>query len=160
MATRRTGQHIEREARYEATGLSPAQRKEYVRQLMNRGWSERQIASRLGIGASTAHYICAELKGRPRQSVSLRMCEGCWGDFPKDQLGPTGLCPECRTMARHDSIRAVQARALRDYTPEDGDALIRLVVDLTDRGWTRSLVALATRLSRREVSAVLAKAGR
>jgi DNA-directed RNA polymerase specialized sigma24 family protein len=91
----RPSQKLTWEARTELTGLSPLQREELVRKLVKAGWSERQIAKWLGIAASTAHYAVAAVKGRPRQSRRVMMCEGCWEDFPASEL-VGGLCAECR----------------------------------------------------------------
>jgi AraC-like DNA-binding protein len=89
------GQHIEREARYAATKLTPLQRKEYIRRLYNAGYSESQIAKAVGLSKSGTHWIIQDLKGKPRVTTRV-MCEGCWQDFPKTQLNDNGLCPDCR----------------------------------------------------------------
>jgi rubredoxin len=89
------GQHIEREARYVQTGLSPAERDKYVWEQHHRGVSFQKIGDHLGMSKSACKYIFDRLSGTPRQSVSLDMCEGCWQDFPKSQLDDN-LCPDCR----------------------------------------------------------------
>jgi len=90
------GQKMEREARFEATGLTPAQRLEYVRRRVNAGWSERQIARALGVCPATAHHLVHEVRtGQKRVSIRQAMCEGCWEDFPAKQLNRDGLCPDC-----------------------------------------------------------------
>lgn len=84
------------EARYEATGLTPATRLDYVRRLVAAGYSERRVAKALGVCNATAHHLVHEVRtGRKRVTVVVEMCEGCWQDFPRDQLNRDGLCPEC-----------------------------------------------------------------
>jgi hypothetical protein len=78
--------------------MTPPQRRAYVRKLVLRGFSERQIARVIGMSASGTHYLVSEIKGRPRVQTRTKMCEGCWDDFPAAELDG-GLCPECRGLA-------------------------------------------------------------
>jgi hypothetical protein len=88
------GQHIEREARYEQTRLSPAQRDATVWDLKHRGYSYAQIGKRLGMSKSACKYIFDRLSGTPRIQKQSAMCQGCWRDVYRDQL-TNSLCPEC-----------------------------------------------------------------
>jgi hypothetical protein len=54
----------------------------------------------------------------------------------------------------------MEAFAIRDRIPSlDQDARIRLIVELHDRGWSHQLIATSTKLTRRKVADVLARAG-
>jgi hypothetical protein len=61
----------------------------------------------------------------------------------------------------HDAgVRKIEAFAIRDRIPSlDQDARIRLIVELHDRGWSHQLIATSTKLTRRKVADVLARAG-
>jgi FixJ family two-component response regulator len=89
------GQKLEREARAKLTGLTQTQRKEYVRRLVNAGYSERQIAKAIGMSTGGTHYLVAEIKGHKRQAVTVAMCEQCWEDKPLTQLNHDRICTEC-----------------------------------------------------------------
>jgi hypothetical protein len=94
------GQHIEREARFEQTGISPAQRETYVWEQHNRGVSYEKIGKRLGMSKSAVKYIFDRLSGHPRQPATASdMCQGCWSDFPKSKLNAAGLCDACAGTA-------------------------------------------------------------
>jgi hypothetical protein len=93
------GQHIEREARWAQTGLSPVQRDERVWELKHKGYSYAQIGKHLGMSKSACKYIFDRLNGHPRQTASIDMCQECWRDFPKRELGAAGLCSECAGTA-------------------------------------------------------------
>lgn len=72
-----------------------AERDATIRRLLAAGCSERQIAKAIGMSNSGTHYLVAAIKGHPRRVVDLDCCDGCWEDFPRDQL-VVGLCPDCR----------------------------------------------------------------
>lgn len=59
------GQHIEREARYEQTGLTELQRDALIAQLRGRGWSQARIGRQLGMTQQAVSLICARLAGKP-----------------------------------------------------------------------------------------------
>lgn len=85
------GQHIERESRFEATGLTPAQRAAYVKRLSAAGWSVRRIAKAVKMSPTGVQYIL-----KPRSElVRYVMCEGCWGTVPAKALNADGLCSDC-----------------------------------------------------------------
>lgn len=90
------GQHIEREARVAQTGLTLTQRDQVVRDLKHRGYSFQKIGDHLGMSKSAIKYIYDRLSGNPRQQRQSDMCQGCWGEFFRDQLNIDGLCSECR----------------------------------------------------------------
>jgi transcriptional regulator len=50
------GQHIEREARYETTGLTTLQRDELILKLRRKGWTQTKIARYLGMTQPAVHY--------------------------------------------------------------------------------------------------------
>jgi FixJ family two-component response regulator len=89
------GQHLDREARAAITNMTPAQRKEYVRKLVLRGFTERQIARAIGMSNSGTHYLVSEIKGRPRSQERMTICQGCWDDHKVSELDG-GLCVDCR----------------------------------------------------------------
>jgi hypothetical protein len=89
------GQHIEGGARYEQTGLSPVQRDERIWELKHKGYSYAQIGKHLGMSKSACKYIFDRLSGTPRIQKQSDACQGCWGDFYRDQLNAAGLCSEC-----------------------------------------------------------------
>ena len=89
-----TGQHIEREARYALTKMTPVQRTDYVRRAVAASWSERQIARALGMAPSSIHYIVEAVKGRPHKTAQRAICAGCGRRFPVVQLDD-GLCQDC-----------------------------------------------------------------
>jgi hypothetical protein len=95
------GQHIEREARYAATGLTPAQRDKLIWEWHNRGYSFQKIGDHLKMSKSAVKYIFDRLSGTPRVQTGKQsdMCQGCWGSFPRNQLNSDGLCPECTAAA-------------------------------------------------------------
>ena len=91
------GQRIDREERYEKTGLTTQARKELVAGLRKQGWTERRIAKHLGVAPSNVHYILAELAGKPRIQARTEMCENCGENFPAKELDPnSGYCQECQ----------------------------------------------------------------
>ncbi len=91
------GGHIEREARYTATGLSPAQRDERIWQLYHLGWSQRQIMKQVGMTQAGVSHALKRLKGIARKRATYRMCAGeCGDNYPIEQLDVHGLCGECR----------------------------------------------------------------
>jgi hypothetical protein len=89
------GQHMEREARYAQTGLTPVQRDQVIWEWHRRGVSYAAIGKRLGMSKSACKYIYDRLDGKPRQQIRYRMCEECLRTFPKDQLTADRLCSEC-----------------------------------------------------------------
>jgi rubredoxin len=89
------GQHIERQARYAATGLTPAQRDQFIWEWHRAGKSFAQIGKHLGMSKSACKYIFDRLSGTPRVQKQSAMCQGCWDSFYRDQLNSDGLCPEC-----------------------------------------------------------------
>jgi hypothetical protein len=94
------GQHIEREARAAATGLTPVQRDKYIVQWKNAGHSFSQIGKRLGMSKSAVKYrYDAAALGKSRQARQVDMCQGCWEGFYRDQLNEAGLCPKCAAGA-------------------------------------------------------------
>jgi hypothetical protein len=93
------GQHIEREARYAATGLTPAQRDQLIWTLHRRGVSYEKIGKRLGMSKSACKYIFDRLSGISRVQKQSDMCQGCWGSFSRDQLNRDSLCTECSESA-------------------------------------------------------------
>lgn len=92
------GQHIEREARYAQTGLTSGERDKLILQLNAKGYSQAKIGRYLGLTQPAIHYALQRLSGTaPRKkSVRMDMCEGCWDDFPADQLNGDGLCSACQ----------------------------------------------------------------
>jgi hypothetical protein len=95
------GQHIEREARYAATGLTPAQRDKLIWEWHSRGYSFQKIGDHLKMSKSAVKYIFDRLSGTPRVQTGKQsdMCQGCWGSFPRNQLNSDGLCLECTAAA-------------------------------------------------------------
>ena|ERR1700722_1932498 len=93
------GQHIEREARYAATGLSDTQRDKLISQWHNAGHSFAQIGKRLGMSKSAVKYRFDAANGIPRQARQVDMCQKCWEGFYRDQLNSDGLCPKCSAGA-------------------------------------------------------------
>lgn len=89
------GQHIEREARYEATGLTDAQRDQMILELTRKKWSQHRIAKKLGLTQPAIHYALIRLSGGTRNRAKSGVCDLCWRDFPADQLNRDGLCSEC-----------------------------------------------------------------
>lgn len=87
--------HIEREAQYAKTQLTPAQRREYIRRLYNAKYTERRIAEIVGMSKTGVHWIIEDLKGKKRTTTRVT-CEGCWEDFNKAELDHNGLCQNCR----------------------------------------------------------------
>jgi hypothetical protein len=61
-------QHIEREARYEATRLTTKQRDQMIWQLRRKGWSQVKIARHLGMTQPAIHYALNRLAGIPRRT--------------------------------------------------------------------------------------------
>jgi hypothetical protein len=92
------GQHIEREARWAATGMTQAQRDKLIWEWHNRGVPYSKIGQHLGMSKSAVKYRFDALNGRPRQQRQVDMCQGCWDGFYRDQL-TNGLCPKCSTSA-------------------------------------------------------------
>jgi hypothetical protein len=90
------GQHIEREARYEKTRMSPAKRDEMILALYRRGVSEAKIAARVGLSTGGTHYAIRRLTGRARVQVKWVTCESCWDEHLPEELDRNGLCVECR----------------------------------------------------------------
>lgn len=90
------GQRIDREDRYENTGLTVQARNAQIIKLHKQGWTERAIAKHFGIAPSNAHYIIAAAAGKPRNQAKYGMCEGCWEDFPASQLDKNEHCTDCR----------------------------------------------------------------
>jgi hypothetical protein len=89
--------HIDREARYAATGMTPVQVRARIAKLHNAGWSERRIAAATGYSKTGVHWIIQSLKGIPR-TTSRGMCESCWDDCDLAILHEhDGLCLECAT---------------------------------------------------------------
>lgn len=78
----------------EALG-TPAQINQRILALRQQGLTLTEIGRRVGLGTSTVKYRLDALGGKRRVSVSRKMCEGCWDDFPADQLDHNGLCPAC-----------------------------------------------------------------
>jgi transcriptional regulator with GAF, ATPase, and Fis domain len=92
------GQHIEREARYSTTGLSPVERDELIRTLANKGWNQSRIARKLGMTQPGVKYAIQRLQGQARNRAKYRMCGGwCGENFAMDQLNSDGFCSECAT---------------------------------------------------------------
>ena len=86
---------MEREARYEKTGLSPVQRDKLIVQLRRRGLTLAEIGKRVGLTPSGTKRALDRLAGVERRQRKLSMCEGCWGDAYQDELNSDGLCPAC-----------------------------------------------------------------
>jgi hypothetical protein len=92
------GQHIEREARYAQTRLTPVQRDKYIWEQHHRGVSYEKLGKQLGMSKSACKYIFDRLSGHPRQQRQSDMCQGCWRSFFRDEL-TAGLCSECKVDA-------------------------------------------------------------
>lgn len=89
------GQHIEREARYAATGMTAPQRDKLIVQLRQKGWPQHKIATHLGMTQPAVKYALDRLAGKKRQRTNYEMCDGCGRSFPKDQVNRDGLCENC-----------------------------------------------------------------
>lgn len=89
------GQHIERQARYEQSGVTTAERDRIIAALHNRGYSQRQIAKHLGITQPAVHYRLLHLAGKERNRARYDMCDSCGENVEKTELNADGLCPEC-----------------------------------------------------------------
>jgi len=63
------GQHIEREARYETTGLTTLQRDEVILKLRRKGWTQTKIARYLGMTQPAVHYALLRLAGKKRRTA-------------------------------------------------------------------------------------------
>jgi rRNA maturation endonuclease Nob1 len=92
------GQRIDREERYERTGLTSEARKKLMVKLRSQGYTLQAIADHFGVAVSNVHYTLAAADGRPRVQVRKKFCEGCWQDVPAKEFGPTGLCRECEAL--------------------------------------------------------------
>jgi hypothetical protein len=92
------GQHIEREARYNQTRLSPVERGQLMLELKARGWPLQKIADHPQIQMTKpgVHYALKRLTGQKRVQVTYDTCDGCWNSVDKKQLNIDGLCSECR----------------------------------------------------------------
>lgn len=86
-------QHIDQEARYQATGLTTAQRDQIIADLRGKKWPQRRIAKAVGVSQPAVHYAFLRLDGVRRQRCKYGMCEVCWDDASVNQ---DGLCAECR----------------------------------------------------------------
>lgn len=82
------GAHIEREARYAATGLSPVERDELIVKLRNKGWTQAKIAARLGMTQPGVLQALRRIAGIPRKpskrpddyaAENHLQCTGCSG---------------------------------------------------------------------------------
>lgn len=93
------GQHIEREARVAATGLTDTQRDRLILHWHNAGHSFGVIGKRLGMSKSASKYRYDAANGKPRQARQVGMCQKCWEGFYRDQLNSDGLCPKCSAGA-------------------------------------------------------------
>ncbi len=92
------GQHIEREARYEQTGLTSLQRDEMILALRRRGWSQRKISRYPGITQPAVHYaLTTRLAGKPRVQARYEMCDVCGRNFPKDKLNQMASAKNAQT---------------------------------------------------------------
>jgi hypothetical protein len=61
------GQHIEREARFELTGMTDLQRDRTILNLYRRRWPQRDIAAALGMTPAAIKYAIDRLTGTPRR---------------------------------------------------------------------------------------------
>jgi transcriptional regulator with GAF, ATPase, and Fis domain len=59
-------QRIEREARFEQTGITGLQRDKIILDLKRRRWSEAKIAKAVGMTPAAVHYALKRLTGKPR----------------------------------------------------------------------------------------------
>jgi|GEM_PF-2941427 len=88
------GQHMEREGRYTETHMTPLERDELILKLHKQGWSQRQIARKVGMTQPAIKYAIDRQTGKQRSRAKYEVCDGCGGNFTKDQLG-SGLCADC-----------------------------------------------------------------
>lgn len=86
------GQHIEREARYEATGMTTEQRKQRIAELHAQRWTQRRIAAELNISQPAVCKAIQRLEGRRPEPAKYGMCVNCWDD---GRLNREKLCAEC-----------------------------------------------------------------
>lgn len=89
------GAHIEREARFAATGMNTVQRDELILQLRQKGWAQHKIAKQLQMSQPAVKYALDRIAGKQRKRTNYAMCEGCGRNFPKDQVNRDGLCEAC-----------------------------------------------------------------
>jgi hypothetical protein len=89
------GAHIEREARYETTGLTALERDRLIVALRSKGWTQARTGRYLGMTQPAIHYALERLAGKSRRGSRTDMCEGCWETFRIDPLNRDGLCPDC-----------------------------------------------------------------
>ncbi len=90
------GAHIEREWRYEQTGMTQLERDKLIVTLKRKGWTQAKIAHRLQMTQPAVCLALQRLAGKPRPpKVRYEMCEGCGRNRPKDQLNADYLCESC-----------------------------------------------------------------
>jgi DNA-binding NarL/FixJ family response regulator len=89
------GQHIEREARYEQTGMTGLQRDQLILRLRSRGYSQAKIAHHLGMTQQAISYALMRLAGKSRRYSTTEVCDGCQRSFPKEQINIDGFCAGC-----------------------------------------------------------------
>jgi predicted transcriptional regulator len=64
--------------------------------LANAGYSQRAVGKYLGLSQTAVCHRLGAMRGNPRRVVVRDICDGCWEDFPKEQLDANHLCPQCR----------------------------------------------------------------
>lgn len=90
------GQHIERQARYEETGMTSVTRDQLILRLRRKGWTIQRIANHVGLTTPAVHYALKRLTGVKRnRAPAVEMREGCWDDVPAGGLNRDGLCAVC-----------------------------------------------------------------
>ncbi len=89
------GAHVERESRYEATGMTESERNQLIWTLSRRGWTQAKIAARVGVTQQGVSYALQRMMGKPPRSVRYEMCDACGLNFPRNQIDGWGLCPSC-----------------------------------------------------------------
>jgi hypothetical protein len=86
---------IDREDRYEATGMTTMQREQVIARLHKKGLSQHKIAAKLGITQPAVHYTLLKLSGQQRNRAKYDICDWCDKNVPKGALDANGCCEEC-----------------------------------------------------------------
>jgi predicted transcriptional regulator len=89
------GAHIEREARYEMTGVTAGERDKLILRLRQRHWSQARIAKAVGMTQVGVKHALDRLAGKPRTDQKIDVCDGCFRDVPANQMNRDGLCESC-----------------------------------------------------------------
>jgi IS30 family transposase len=89
------GQHIDRNARAEMTGMTDTTRDAMILRLHGAHWSQRKIARHLGMSQPGVLQAIKRLTGKERIQIKYAACDECGLNFPRTQI-EEGLCLKCR----------------------------------------------------------------